>query len=65
MFGNKFVYSQQDTFQTDLFEDAFNYCHVGNEESSPSSTHKLNCMYTHLLSSASFPDSFPSIQSKF
>lgn len=46
MFVNKFVYSQQGTFQTDLFEDAFNYCHVDNEESSPSSTHKLNCTHT-------------------
>lgn len=64
-FFNKFVCSQQDTFQTDLFEDAFNYCRVHNEESSPSFTHKLNCMYTPLLSSTSLLHIFPSIQSKF
>lgn len=32
---NKFVYSQQEAFQTDLFVDAFNYCHVDNEVFSP------------------------------
>lgn len=59
---NKFVYSQQETFQTDLFEDAFNYCHVDNEESSHLSTYRFNCMYTHLFFPTSLPDSFPSIQ---
>lgn len=48
-FPNKFVYSQQEMFQTDLFEDAFNYCHVDNEESSHPSTYKLNCMYIHFF----------------
>lgn len=64
MFVNKFVYSQQGTFQTDLFEDAFNYCHVDNEESSPSSTHKLNCTHTpsSLLRLTSRQLSFPSKQ---
>lgn len=43
-FLNKFVYSQRETFHTDLFEDAFNYCHVDNEDYSHPSIYKLNCM---------------------
>lgn len=56
-FLNKFVYSQRETFQTDLFGDAFNYCHV----SSHPATHKLNGMYTHISLLTSPPDIFPSI----
>lgn len=56
-FLNKFVYSQWETFQTDLFGDAFNYCHV----SSHPATHKLNGMYTHISLLTSPPDIFPSI----
>ena len=54
-FLNKFVYSQQEIFQTDLFEDAFNYYHVDDEKSSHPSTYILNRMYTHLFLLTSLP----------
>jgi hypothetical protein len=61
-FPNKLVYSQWATFQTDLFENAFNYCHVDNRQSLHPSTSKLNSMFTHLSLLTSSPDNFPSVQ---